>query len=1267
MSARAQWIPTLAHVATGTGTVHDVRATSARAADGKSSSLVGDYDGVSMWPSWQALAEVHEMGTTAQPARLLSPITHRYIVIEHRTSRPDYFLRNNSAALIEVDAVKGSALKFIAGDAAQCGVDERRCPVPRALFAKHCGHDGCLFDLLSDPFEATDLAAARPIDLVRLRDAAYGLREYDFDDSFDATRNDRPSCEPFEATRTQVAWGARDTAGGLGVYTSRRTLPPLASPPPPYESPPPPSPAPLLPPRPPPSPPPQPSALPPRLPPRTPSPSHPLPGSPCTPQSIPPPQPASPSRPPPMQPPSMPSGGRTCTECPNIMLLLTEDQDAVLGGWRPTLWPSQLKEITRLSERGMSFEAWRVSTPLCAPSRASLQTGRYLHNLQNVTKTTPTGLADFLDPDNTGGRSQLDLGRHVWPNQFASLLRTERGYATGLFGKCMNGGCGSAGDTAGQNLRNMGVYSRWFEQLRGAGLRFFDSTASGCHWHEHGYVGNCTIDASEEQVPGGGYTTSVVGNATVEWIRGLAHAASTTRIRQPWFAYVAVAAPKVKPPKWYRQGGYPYPCSEAHAPRLPSWNYTGAKRLPRCYTWPPSSGWPDDVTVPPPTEGPPDWVGGADFHELVACQPPITPDEAAAVDELAKKRCASMLAVDDSLGGIMDAVEAAGEEDSTYVFVTSDHGYTLGHHGVLMQKGLLYEHNVRVPMIVAGPGIRPSSSSAFLGTHVDVAPTILSLAGITPPPEMDGSSLLPLLITETGAPSSVHAQPHGENEEARGIRASQLERDATLIMHYNQGPWGVDGTGAFGRRYDDWSNTYVGLLFRGTAGHFKFGMYDPFGKQTAFQTPHQYELFDLDADPHELANIYNETARGRPGLIELLIAKVRLLQGCVGVGCADASSKHTTPPLRPPSPPTSPPPPPSPMPLSPPPLPSPMPPSPPPPSPMPLPPPLPPPVVAPCTDNPLAFQCPSLSVASICSWRGNVYPENCDNAALSACWRANCKQTCAVGCVVAPSHPPPPSQSPSLPSPSPSPIALAPSPSPAMPQMSPHPSSRPPGPQSPEPGRSPPCHPPKLPPYTVPPPRPPPFTPPPPPPPSPPACPSGIVNFASEEACLHFAASGRCWEEDAVSLCDATCNHGCALAELQPPNAPTDGKNVLYMIVDDMRPEGAAYGQTHVLTPNMNTLARTGLTFERAYCQVSLCSPSRQSFMSGRRPDRMQVFTAPGRSFRGADNTLNVMPPEEEAWTTLPGLFKKRGWRTYGIGKAFDGREEPPNHDCVQP
>lgn len=150
-------------------------------------------------------------------------------------------------------------------------------------------------------------------------------------------------------------------------------------------------------------------------------------------------------------------------------------------------------------------------------------------------------------------------------------------------------------------------------------------------------------------------------------------------------------------------------------------------------------------------------------------------------------------------------------------------------------------------------------------------------------------------------------------------------------------------------------------------------------------------------------------------------------------------------------------------------------------------------------------------------------------------------------------------------------------------------------------------------------------------------------------------------------MCDATCNHGCALAELQPPNAPTDGKNVLYMIVDDMRPEGAAYGQTHVLTPNMNTLARTGLTFERAYCQVSLCSPSRQSFMSGRRPDRMQVFTAPGRSFRGADNTLNVMPPEEEAWTTLPGLFKKRGWRTYGIGKAFDGREEPPNHDCVQP
>ena len=72
--------------------------------------------------------------------------------------------------------------------------------------------------------------------------------------------------------------------------------------------------------------------------------------------------------------------------------------------------------------------------------------------------------------------------------------------------------------------------------------------------------------------------------------------------------------------------------------------------------------------------------------------------------------------------------------------------------------------------------------------------------------------------------------------------------------------------------------------------------------------------------------------------------------------------------------------------------------------------------------------------------------------------------------------------------------------------------------------------------------------------------------------------------------------------------APPGAKNVLLIVVDDLRPElNATYGASFVSTPNMDRLGARGTTFTRAYCQQAICGPSRNSFLTGRRPQRTQV------------------------------------------------------------
>ena len=96
--------------------------------------------------------------------------------------------------------------------------------------------------------------------------------------------------------------------------------------------------------------------------------------------------------------------------------------------------------------------------------------------------------------------------------------------------------------------------------------------------------------------------------------------------------------------------------------------------------------------------------------------------------------------------------------------------------------------------------------------------------------------------------------------------------------------------------------------------------------------------------------------------------------------------------------------------------------------------------------------------------------------------------------------------------------------------------------------------------------------------------------------------------------------------------------NVLYILADDMNAELGVFGGPAV-TPNLDRLAAEGLAFPRAFCQISVCSPSRQSFLTGRRPDTHGVW-----------NFIDANPLNTSA---TPGYFRDAGYLSLGLGKTF--------------
>uniref|UniRef100_A0A8C5QK80 N-acetylglucosamine-6-sulfatase n=1 Tax=Leptobrachium leishanense TaxID=445787 RepID=A0A8C5QK80_9ANUR len=471
---------------------------------------------------------------------------------------------------------------------------------------------------------------------------------------------------------------------------------------------------------------------------------------------------------------------------PNIVLILTDDQDVSLGGMTPL---KKTKEL--IADHGITFSNAYVVSALCCPSRSSILTGRYPHNHRVVNNTI------------AGNCSSKAWQKTQEPNAFPVLLNSI-GYQTFFAGKYLNQ---YGAEEAGGISHVPPGWSYWYALEKNA--KYYNYTLSNNGRAQH-HGENYSLD----------YLTDVLSNVSLDFLNYKSN-------NEPFFMMIATPAPHSP---WTAAPQYQKSFSNVSAPRTSNFN-----------------------------------VHGKDKHWLIRqAKTPMSNTSIQYLDNAFRRRWQTLLSVDDLIEKLLKNLETRGELNNTFIFFTSDNGYHTGQFSLPIDKRQLYEFDIKVPLLVRGPGIKPNQISKSLVANVDLAPTILDIAGYNlNKTQIDGMSFLPIL---NNSPNVTWRTDILVEYQGEGLNVSDPSCPS-------MGP-GVTQCFPDCVCEDAYNNTYACVRTIAAAYDLQYCEFD--------DTEVFVEVYNLTADSNQLTNIAKTIDQE---ILQKMNRRLMMLQSCSGPSC----------------------------------------------------------------------------------------------------------------------------------------------------------------------------------------------------------------------------------------------------------------------------------------------------------------------------------------------------------------------------------------------